>query len=290
LLATHDEDTLQPTTLQDPLAQVLELDSKSMKWGVIIGLCGAVAFHIAAATEAARIANGMGRWAFEVRSEISAYLSKFYDIEMVEPPPPPPPPEPPPEEKAPEPETPKPVAVKAPAPDKEQPPPAPAQAGKILTQEPDPNEPVDLTGQGFVTGNADSYAGGVTANTGTSKNAVRDLNAVVGGTPGGTGTKVGAPLGPDQSRPASVLGSSQWDCPFPAEADAEEINYQRVKLMIVVRPDGTPQDAKVIADPGNGFGREARKCALTRRYEPARDREGRAVLGTIPQINITFQR
>ncbi|MET0596144.1 MAG: hypothetical protein ABW133_25835, partial [Polyangiaceae bacterium] len=164
MLATHDEDTLQPTTLQDPLAQVLGLDSKSMKWGVIIGLCGAVAFHIAAATEAARIANGMGRWAFEARAEISAILSKYYDIEMIEPPPPPPPP---PEEKAPEPEpeTPKPVAIKAPAPDKEQPPPAPAQAGKILTQEPDPNEPVDLTGAGFVTGNSDSYAGGVTANT-----------------------------------------------------------------------------------------------------------------------------
>jgi protein TonB len=86
------------------------------------------------------------------------------------------------------------------------------------------------------------------------------------------------------------MGSSQWDCPFPAEADAEEINYQRVKLLIVVRPDGTPQDAKVIGDPGHGFGREARKCALIRRYEPALDREGHPVLGTIPQVNITFQR
>jgi protein TonB len=46
----------------------------------------------------------------------------------------------------------------------------------------------------------------------------------------------------------------------------------------------------VIGDPGNGFGREARKCALTRRFEPALDREGRPVLGTIPQVNITFQR
>jgi protein TonB len=286
LLATHDDDPLE-RAFEDPLERVLELDSRSMKWGVIIGICGAFALHIAGATEAARLANGLGRWAHDTRAHVTAYLSHFYDIEMINPPPPPPP-----EEKAPEEEAPKPVAaVKAPTREREAPPPAPAQAGKILTQEPDPNEPVDLTGQGFVTGNADNYAGGVTANTGTSQKAVRSLDAVVGGTPGGTGTKVGAPLsGPDLSRAPAVSGSSQWDCPFPAEADAEEINYQRVKLLIVVRADGTPQDAKVIGDPGNGFGREARKCALTRRYEPALDREGRPVAGTIPQVNITFQR
>jgi protein TonB len=285
LLATHDEDPLE-RAFEDPLERVLELDSRSMKWGVIIGMCGALALHIAGATEAARLANGLGRWALDARSQVSAYLSHFYDIEMVNPPPPPPP-----EEKPEEEEAPKPVAaIKAPSRERDAPPPAPAQAGKILTQEPDPNEPVDLTGQGFVTGNADTYAGGVTASTGTSKTAVRSFNAVPGGVPGGTGTKVGAVSGPDLSRAPAVVGSSQWDCPFPPEADAEEINYQRVKLLIVVRPDGTPQDAKVIADPGNGFGREARKCALTRRYEPALDREGRAVMGTIPQVNITFQR
>jgi protein TonB len=285
LLATHDEDPLD-RALTNPLERVLALDSRSMKWGAIIGMCGAIALHVAGATEAARLANGLGRWALDARSQVSAYLSHFYDIEMINPPPPPPP-----EEKPPEEEAPKPVAaVKAPTPERETAPPAPAQAGKILTQEPDPNEPVDLTGQGFVTGNADTYAGGVTASTGTSKTAVRNLNAVVGGVPGGTGTKVGAPIGPDLSRPPSIVGSSQWDCPFPAEADAEEINYQRVKLLIVVRPDGTPQDARVIGDPGHGFGREARKCALTRRYEPAFDREGRPVIGTISQVNITFQR
>jgi periplasmic protein TonB len=285
LLATHDEAPME-RALPNPLEQVLELDSRSMKWGVIIGMCGALAFHVAAGVEAARLANGLGRWAIDTRTEISDYLSRIYDIEMLPPPPPPPPPE----EKPPEEEAPKPVAVKAPSKERDAPPPAPAEAGKILTQEPDPNEPVDLTGQGFVTGNAEAYAGGVTANTGTSKTAVRNLNAVVGGVPGGTGTKLDAVAGPDLSRPPAVIGGSQWDCPFPAEADAEEINYQRVSLLIVVRPDGTPQDAKVIRDPGNGFGREARKCALTRRYEPARDREGRPTLGTTPQINITFQR
>jgi periplasmic protein TonB len=286
LLATHDEEPVQPGIV-DPLERVLELDSRSMKWGIIIGICGAIALHVAGATEAARLANGLGRWAFDARAQVSAYLSKFYDIEMITPPPPPPPP---PEEKPAEEEAPKPVAaVKAPSRDRDPAPPAPAQAGKILTQEPDPNEPVDLTGQGFVTGNADTYAGGVTASTGTSKTAVRNLNAVVGGVPGGTGTKPTATGGPDLSRPAAVSGSSEWDCPFPAEADAEEINYQRVKLLIMIRADGTAQDAKVVSDPGNGFGREARKCALTKRYDAALNREGQPVAGSTI-VNITFQR
>jgi protein TonB len=270
---------------ENPLERVLELDSRNMKWGVIIGMCGALLLHAAGAWEGARLANGLGRWAHDTRAQVSAYLSRFYDIEMVNPPPPPPPEEKPAEEEA----NPVVVAPKAPSREREAPPPAPAQAGKILTQEPDPNEPVDLTGQGFVTGNAESYAGGVTANTGTSAKAVRDLNANVGGVPGGTGTKP-VVSGPDLSRLPGVVGSSQWDCPFPAEADAEDINYQRVKVLIVVRADGTAQDVKVIGDPGNGFGREARKCALARRYEPALNREGQPTAGTIPQINITFQR
>lgn len=286
MLATHDDSPMDHQ-LENPLERVLELDSKSMKWGVIIGVAGAILLHVAGATEAARLANGLGRWSRDTRFEIHAYLQRFYEIEMVEPPPPPPPP--PPEEKPVEEEKPVPAPVKAPTHEKEAPPPAPAQAAKILVQEPNPDEPVDLTGQGFVTGNADRYAGGVTANTGTSANAVRNLNAVVGGVPGGTGTKP-VPAGPDLSRAPSVAGGADWDCPFPAEADAEEINYQRVKLLIAVRADGSAQDVKVIGDPGNGFGREARKCALSRRYEPALDREGKPTAGTIAQVNITFRR
>src|SRR5689334_25047702 len=116
-------------TLQDPLERVLELDSRSMKWGIILGMVGAIGLHVVGAPEAARLANGIGRWAFDARAQVSAVLSKFYDIEMINPPPPPPP-----EEKPPEPEeAPKPVAaVKAPSHEKEAPPPAPAQAGKIL--------------------------------------------------------------------------------------------------------------------------------------------------------------
>src|SRR5262249_50686512 len=159
-------------------------------------------------------------WARTTRATLRDHFSRLYEVEMVNAPPPPPPP---PEEK-PEPEAPKPVAVapKA-APREPAPAPAPAQAGKILTQEPDPNAPVDLTGQACVTGNAETYAGGVTVSTGTSKNAVHNLNASPGGVPGGTGTKPGpapAPAGPDLSRPPSLGSGSgaEWDCPWPPEA------------------------------------------------------------------------
>jgi protein TonB len=259
LLATHDEDPLE-RAFEDPLERVLELDSRSMKWGVIIGMCGALALHIVGAAEAARLANGLGRWAHETRSHVSAYLSHFYDIEMVNPPPPPPP-----EEKPPEEEAPKPVAaIKAPSREREAPPPAPAQAGKILTQEPDPNEPVDLTGQGFVTGNADNYAGGVTASTGTSKTAVRNLNAVVGGPRrhGDEGRAAAAPIVAAPSRGGSSQDPPSRPKPTPRrQLPARETSHRGA-------PRRHPQDAKVIGDLANGFGREARKCA-SRRYEPA---------------------
>src|SRR5687767_2187702 len=83
---------------ENPLERVLELDSRNMKWGAIIGMCGALALHAVGAWEGSRLANGLGRWAHDTRANISAYLSHYYDIEMINPPPPPPPEEKPPEE------------------------------------------------------------------------------------------------------------------------------------------------------------------------------------------------
>jgi protein TonB len=274
------------TVDENPLARVLELDSSRFKRGLTIGVIGALLVHVAGASEAMRLANGLSGWAHETRDDIRDRFSRLYDVEMVNAPPPPPPPE-----EKPEPEAPKPLAAAPKIAPRDQPAPAPAQAGKILAQEPDPDAPVDLTGQTFVTGNAESYAGGVTASSGTSKTAVRNLNAAVGGVPGGTGTKPGpAPTGPDLTRAPKLLGGTDWDCPFPPEADTDQIDFQRVPIVVTVRPDGTPQDVRVVADPGHGFGRAARQCALRQRFEPAQNVEGRAILGTMPPINVTFRR
>jgi periplasmic protein TonB len=269
----------------DPLARVFELDSRHFRRGITIGILGALLVHAAGAREASMIANGVGGWARDTRTIIHEYFARLYEVEMVNPPPPPPPPE----EKQ-EPEAAKPEPAPKATHRAEEPAPAPAQAGKILAQEADPDAPVDLTGQTFVTGNAETYAGGVTASTGTSKTAVHNLAATPGGVPGGTGTKPGPATGPDLSRPAGLLsGSNEWSCPFPPEADMDQIDFQRVPVVITVRPDGKPDSVRVVKDPGSGFGREARKCAMEHRYEPARDREGHAITMSLT-LNVKFTR
>jgi protein TonB len=156
----------------------------------------------------------------------------------------------------------------------------------VLTAEPDPNEPLDLTDNAFVQGNADFYAGGVTAAKGTSTEAVRQRQARADGVVGGTGT---APAtGVDRSRPAGTL-QKNWDCPFPAEAELEQINYQQVNVAVTVSASGRPLDVKVLGSTSFGFGRAAQRCALGKTFVPALDRTGTAVTTTIP-IVVTFVR
>jgi periplasmic protein TonB len=57
-----------------------------------------------------------------------------------------------------------------------------------------------------------------------------------------------------------------------------------------VRPDGTPLSVNVVNDPGHGFGRAARMCALTRRFTPALDRTGQPIAGATPPFVVRFTR
>src|SRR5207244_7601202 len=132
------------------------------------------------------------------------HLAATYEVDVEKPKPP----EPPPEEPKPEPKEPE--AAKAPEPPPKEapkdstppPPPAAAQAAAVVTAPPD-NEPVDFTNS-FVTGNGETFAGGVTQAGGTSTTAVYDRHAQAGGVPGGTGTAHAPPkpAGPDLSRKA----------------------------------------------------------------------------------------
>ena len=195
-----------------------------------------------------------------------------------------PPPTPAPEETAKAEEPPPPVK----APPREPPPAAaPAQAAKVLAQEPDPNEPVDLTGNTIVQGNADAYAGGTTSANGTTTRAVRSL-ASPQGVAGGTGAPAAKLAGPDRSRSASV-GGTEWNAPFPPEADTAQIDEAYVTLQIDVRADGSASAVQVISDPGNGFGREARRYALTQHFQAAQDHDGNAITGTI-KTRVHFSR
>lgn len=163
--------------------------------------------------------------------------------------------------------------------------PAPARAGRVLTAPADPNEPVDLTGNTFVQGNADSYAGGVTASTGTATTAVHSLRARPGGVLGGRGKGAGV----DRSRVARPL-DEEWNCPFPPEADIEQINFKRVQVVVRVSTSGKALDVTVVDDPGYGFGAAAKRCALRQRYLPALGKDGKPVVGTAPSFFVRFSR
>src|SRR5690606_41276464 len=98
------------------------------------------------------------------------------------------------------------------------------------------------------------------------------------------------PAAKDLSTTPKPMGGGGWDCPFPSEADVEQINYARVTLVVLVGTDGRARSANVLSDPGHGFGRAARRCALQKRYSVGKDRLGRPVAKTTPPINVTFRR
>lgn len=250
-----------------------------------------IVFHagVAGAASAAALFNEIWAWNRTVKEAVLFKLAQSYEVEVEkekekekEPEPPPP------EEK----EEPKPVIKQAePPPEAPPQPPAAAEAAKVLTADPDPNEPVDMTNT-IVQGNADKYAGGQSANNGTSKNAVNNMAASPTGVPGGTGTAP-APPAPrvDRSRKAGLSGSSDWtDCPFPAEADAEQIDQAFVLIQVRVKADGSPETVTVVQDPGHGFGREARKCAMRKKYTNALDVDGNAIPAVTNPFRVRFER
>jgi protein TonB len=168
------------------------------------------------------------------------------------------------------------------APEPTPPPPAAAQAGQILDAK---SDVVDF-GDTMVVGSGDTYAGGVTDSQGTSKAAVQD-SAARGGVPG-TAKAVAAPT-VDLSRPPQLAGGARWDCPFPFEADDAGMDHAVVTLRIDVGADGSVQRVSILKDPGSGFGREARRCATSKRWQSGLDRAGHPASAT-STVNVHFDR
>jgi protein TonB len=262
----------------DPMSKVLGLDAKTSGVGAWFGFGSAGTLLMLWLMGLTLFVA----WWRAAHTPVATTTSSEIEIVREEPPPAPPPP---PEEEAKQ-ETPvaRPVAHEAP------PPPAPAQAAKVLTAEPKPEEPVDLTGNTIIQGNADTYAGGFTTSNGTSANAVRSMPSPTG-VPGGTGAPQAPPPAPtkDLSRNASV-GSAEWNCPFPPEADTAQVDEAWVTLQVDVRPDGSPASVRVVTDPGNGFGRVARQCAMNKHLTTALDRDGNPVGGETKPFRVHFQR
>jgi periplasmic protein TonB len=270
---------------RDPMAAVLALGRNASRV-VPLTLFVAFAMHGTAAARAAFIPIELMRWSQAIGREIQTRIVETYDIDVAKPPEPPPPPPPEPEKDEPK-VAPAPREAKV---DTPQPAAEAAKAGAILAQQPDPNEPVDLT-NAFMTGNADTYAGGVTQSTGTSDSAVYARKVAPGGSPGGTGKAPGPPAtAVDRSRAASLAGSKDWKCDFPPEADIDQVDQAFVVVMVATRADGSPDHVSILSDPGHGFARAARICAMKEHYDPALDHDGNPVAGQTKSIRIRFER
>ena len=225
---------------------------------------------------ASRLGSSLVPWSAEMAARIHNVIAMERAVELTPPPPPAAPPPSAPVAEAPH------VAVSRSAraahaqPARSTP---PAQAGQLAAVS---AEPADFTGMAFIVGSGASYAGGVTTSSGTSRKAAL---AAVGPEPTvGKSSSV-------RSRARSVsLDQSAWNCPWPAEADAEQVNEQTVVLQASVRADGRADRVDVVSDPGFGFGAAARLCALRTRFEPAHDVLGRPIAAQSPPIRVHFFR
>jgi periplasmic protein TonB len=275
-----------PEAFPDFLEPVLALEQRSLGRRLSIAVALALVLHSAGAFGAAATL-GVGKFAALAVEHLRAQLAER-EVDLLQDPTPPPPPEPEPEPPPPEPEAPPPMAAPEPPPANE-PPPATAEAANVLTAEPDPNEPLDLTDQGIIVGTGDSYAGGQTSSSGKSKVAVHNPQAAATGVVGGKGTAV-AQVVPaiSQAREARTL-NKDWDCGFPPEADMDQVSRGRVQIAVTVGADGRAKSVTVLTDPGHGFGRRARQCAMTMPYAPALDVTGRPITKTTPPFWVTFK-
>lgn len=287
---------------RDPLGPVLRLDARpARRAGLALGLSGALLVHGAVAATAMSQLEAAGAFAAAVPAAVAERSEAEYDLDLSAPPPKteatplpeaePPPQAAPPRETPPQ-ETP-PVAAATPTP---APPPA-AAAGEALTAEPEPTAPLDPTDEAFsiVTAPGDRYPGGLSEGRGTATTAVHDHRAR-GDAPWLAAPRSAAapprrPPSLDLSRPAGVLGSTNWStCPFPVEAERAQIDSARVTLVVSVDASGRARSAAVQSEAPSGFGfaTRARQCALARRFEPARAADGEPVAGTTPPLNIRF--
>jgi hypothetical protein len=79
-------------------------------------------------------------------------------------------------------------------------------------------------------------------------------------------------------------------CAFPKEADQHKVDAAVVTLRVRVGPDGSPLAVQTLEEPGFGFGAAATRCAMARRYTPARDTNGTPFAEWTPPFNLKFVR
>lgn len=108
------------------------------------------------------------------------------------------------------------------------------------------------------------------------------------GSEGGQSSPAPAPV--SLARNAAPGGRNVWACAFPPEANVAQVDRAAVVVQVTVDASGKPVSARVLSDPGYGFGAAAVKCALAKVYFPALDSAGRPIEGVTPPIRVTYMR
>lgn len=296
-----------------PLSAVQRLGRKTARDGMYVGLILALVGHTLAVTSPDYTMWLMRTFVVKMNRELAAYYKRTQDVEVVD-------------EKEKEREQPKeeevaiPVEPEPAEPEQQEPLPAPPPAPDDTDDEPypddepytppaaaaaaaqdtltaDPDAEVDMTGAGWdIVDNdgSDSRASGYSSSKGKGKGHVKDSRARADGTDGGKGTGPARPAPPprapqkDLSRQARPVGGA-WNCPFPAQADLNQVDRAVATISVTVGTNGRASTASVISDPGFGFGAQARRCALSKTYTPALDKSGNKITQTIP-VRVRFTR
>ncbi len=286
----HGHPQVWPPHRDPVLGSVLDFGDETVKvgWGVGLGaaalLYGYVMFRLLTAL------LDMQDWVEETRAGMDRYFWATYEVDTEAKAKPKEDPKP--EEKVEEPEAEPVIEEKAPPVVRTQP--QPAQAKPTAYDDVD-TKPVggggeinDRTGEGayeHASGKGDGVGGGVGKGFGQGQGGGKGDKPVPTAVPAPT-----APPPPDRSAPATLVGSKSWNCPFPPEADAAGKDSATVQLVVTVGSSGNASAVKLIADPGNGFGRAARSCALARKYKAGLDRDGNPTTATTPPITVRFSR
>lgn len=87
-------------------------------------------------------------------------------------------------------------------------------------------------------------------------------------------------------RPAET----NWDCPWPPEADTDQINYMRVRIVVTVGVNGRAQKVTVLNDPGHGFAKYVQQCASRKTFNVGLNSEGKPIVSTTPPFGVTWTR
>lgn len=275
-------------------------------WNSQLMVTNSAHWHVSDAKLASHAGGGFFRCAAEGDVQVTArYLNTsttftlkvepaivMVDVPKEEPPPPPPPPMPEPEPTP----APQPAVPHETKPDNTPPPPA-AKVGNLLTSTDDKQDDPNQKTYDFVTDpNGDEYGSGNAAKGGTADHGAP--GAAASGKPGGTGTGGNGPPGPaaappgpppvDKSRAASLTVDNPCKGFFPGDADDD---LATVQVLVTVKPDGGVQTVSVVSEnpKGQGFGKAARSCMLSAKFNPAFDKTG-APTAITQQFNIRFTR